>query len=239
MNTALYKNGAHPCGSVLVVDDQENNRMLLRDPLEAQGHTVTEASSGQQALDILSEKLPDVVLLDVMMPQLDGFEVCRRIKANAEWAHVPVLLVTALTERKERLMGIQAGANDFINKPVDMTDVVLRVRNAIQAKRLFDTAKESASLAAEMKALQQKLTHMIIREMRAPLAQGLELLGSLKAKSAGQWTKKDTQMAEQAWQIMRETSQRIEKLIEMGRFADKDSKNIVAIAQKPPKKAAA
>jgi two-component system sensor histidine kinase/response regulator len=237
MNTAFYQNGAYPCGAVLIVDDEENNRMLLRDPLEAQGHAVTEASSGQQALNLLSAKLPDVVLLDVMMPQLDGFEVCRRIKANAEWAHVPVLLVTALTERKERLTGIQVGANDFITKPVDVTDVVLRVRNAVQLKRLFDTAKESASLAGEMKALQQKLTHMIIREMRGPLVRQLEMLRSLKQKNSGQWTKKDTQMAEDAWQIANETSLRIEKLIEMGRVADKEGTKIVALSK--PQKAAA
>src|SRR5688572_25220298 len=162
MNTSFYQSGVHPCGSILIVDDQENNRLLLRDPLEAQGHTVTEARSGQEALKLLCEKLPDVILLDVMMPQLDGFEVCRQIKANAQWAHVPVLLVTALTDRKDRLTGMQAGANDFITKPVDLTDVVLRVRNAVQLKRLSDTSQESAKLATEMKALQQKLTHMII-----------------------------------------------------------------------------
>jgi DNA-binding response OmpR family regulator len=168
---------------------------------------------------------------------MDGYEVCRRIKANAQWAHVPVLLVTALTDRKERLTGMQAGANDFISKPIDLTDVLLRVRNAVQFKRLFDTAQESAKLTAEMKGLQQKLTHMIIREMRAPLAQGLDLLASLKGKDGKPWTKKDTQAAEQAWKIVHETSQRIEKLIEMGRSME--GKNIVAFAEKPGSKKAA
>ena len=134
-------------GFVLVVDDEEQNRSLLRDPLEARGYTVTEAESGLQALDKVAENPPDVVLLDLMMPKMDGFEVCRRLKAREETAHIPVLLVTALSERQERLMGIAAGANDFLMKPVDIHDVILRVRNAVYTKHLYDqlqTEKEKS-----------------------------------------------------------------------------------------------
>jgi len=125
-------------GSVLVVDDEEQNRTLLHDSLEAHGYEITEAANGLEALERVAERLPDVILLDVMMPQMDGFEVCRRLKQHPITAHVPILMVTALSERKERLMGIAAGANDFLNKPVDMQDVTLRVRNAIHGKHLHD-----------------------------------------------------------------------------------------------------
>lgn len=224
----IFLDSAHPCGSVLVVDDEESNRMLLRDPLEAQGHTVTEAASGQQALDSMSHNLPDVVLLDLMMPLMDGFEVCRRIKENSRWAHVPVLLVTGATDRKERLMAMQAGANDFLTKPIDLTDVILRVRNAVQMKKLFDTAQQNLRQAADLKALQQKLTHMIIRELRTPLGQAQELLGTLKEKSGKQWTKKDAQTAESAWKLVQQTTQRIEQLIEMGDAGAADTKSAAA-----------
>ena len=106
-------------GRVLVVDDEEPNRVLLRDWLEAQGHAVTEAADGEQALEAVGSTAPDVILLDVMLPRMDGFEVCRRLKADARTAPIPILLITALTDRQDRLAGIQAGANDFLTKPID------------------------------------------------------------------------------------------------------------------------
>src|ERR1017187_9592616 len=125
-------------GLVLIVDDEEQNRMLLRDPLEARGYEIAEAENGMVALAKIAARLPDVILLDVMMPQMDGFEVCRRLKTDSKTAHIPILMVTALSDRKERLMGIAVGANDFLNKPVDIQDVTLRVGNAVYAKRLHD-----------------------------------------------------------------------------------------------------
>lgn len=125
-------------GFVLVVDDEEQNRSLLRDPLEARGYEIAEAENGLLALEKVAARPPDVILLDLMMPQMDGFEVCRRLKMDVKTAHIPILIVTALSDRKERLMGIEAGANDFLNKPIDIQDVILRVGNAVYAKHLHD-----------------------------------------------------------------------------------------------------
>ena len=125
-------------GYVLVVDDEEKNRTLLCDPLEARGYEVGEAENGNEALQKIASRQPDVILLDLMMPRMDGFEVCRLLKKNAKTAHIPILMITALTQRGDRLLGIQAGANDFLNKPIDLQDVMLRVGNADYAKRLYD-----------------------------------------------------------------------------------------------------
>lgn len=125
-------------GYVLIVDDEEPNRILLRDPLEAHGYEVGEAENGLLALRQVAQRLPDAVLLDLMMPGMDGFQVCRHLKKDGRTAHVPILMVTALSERKERLQGIEAGANDYLNKPVDLQDLTLRVGNAVLTKRLFD-----------------------------------------------------------------------------------------------------
>src|SRR5580692_3461490 len=95
-------------GFVLVVDDEERNRTLLRDPLEALGHQVEEAENGMEALQRIAARPPDVILLDLMMPRMDGFEVCRRIRANIKTAHIPILIITALSDRGDRLVGIQA-----------------------------------------------------------------------------------------------------------------------------------
>src|SRR4030095_6007205 len=100
-----------PLGFVLVVDDEEQNRTLLRDALEARGYEVEEAENGMQALQRIATRPPDAILLDLMMPQMDGFEVCRRLRKDAPTAHIPILMVTALSERADRLMGIEAGAN--------------------------------------------------------------------------------------------------------------------------------
>src|SRR5687767_10986823 len=171
-----------PIGDLLIVDDEENNRMLLRDTLEAQGHVVREAKSGAEALRLIEENPPDAVLLDVMMPLMDGYAVCRRIKETSRSAHVPVLLITALTDRKERLMGIQAGANDFICKPIDLTDVTLRVRNAVQTKKLFDSLQATYQQSVDVHALQQKIVQMIILDTRSPLSQALQLLEPLRKR---------------------------------------------------------
>ena len=155
-----------PKGSVLVVDDEEQNRCLLRDPLEAHGYSVTEAESGVQALEEIATNPPDSILLDLMMPKMDGFEVCRRLKSSAKTAHIPILMVTALSERKERLMGIAAGANDFLNKPVDIQDVILRVSNAIYTKRLYDR------LQVEKERCDQLLLNILPKPIAARMKRG-------------------------------------------------------------------
>lgn len=156
-------------GRILVVDDEPLNRELLRDLLEANDYTVIEAEDGEGALEkVMSEKC-DVVLLDVLMPRMSGLDACRRMKGNLETAHIPVLMVTALTEREQRNLGIDAGANDYLTKPIDRRDVLLRVRNAVYAKRLYDKVQQDLAKLRELEALQDNLTHMIVHDMRSPL----------------------------------------------------------------------
>ncbi|MBU3920360.1 MAG: response regulator, partial [Alphaproteobacteria bacterium] len=104
---------------ILIVDDIEANRRLLQAKLEAQYHSVLLASSGPQALDMAAEHDPEIILLDVMMPGMDGFEVCRRLKANPATNHIPVVMVTALSDAEDRVRGLDAGAEDFLTKPID------------------------------------------------------------------------------------------------------------------------
>ena len=151
-------------GFVLVVDDEEQNRTLLRDPLEARGYEVEEAENGERALQKIAARPPDVILLDLMMPKMDGFEVCRRLRNDARTAHIPILMVTALSERKERLLGIQAGANDFLNKPVDIQDVILRVGNAVHAKRLHD----------QLQVEQEKSERLLLNILPRPIAERMK-----------------------------------------------------------------
>ncbi len=123
---------------VLVVDDILSNVKLLEAKLAAEYFEVVTAYNGEEALAKTEEHEPDIILLDVMMPGMDGFEVCRRIKSNPKSAHVPVVMVTALDQPSDRVAGLDAGADDFLTKPVDDAALFARVRSLVRLKMMTD-----------------------------------------------------------------------------------------------------
>ena len=125
-------------GRILVVDDVALNRQLLEAKLTLEYYDVACAGSGQEALDAIAAEQPDLVLLDVMMPEMDGYEVCRRIKADPDTAYIPVIMVTALDNTEDRVAGLEAGADDFLTKPVDDLALFARVKNLVRLKHMTD-----------------------------------------------------------------------------------------------------
>ncbi len=123
---------------VLVVDDVLHNVKLLEAKLSSEYFEVLTAMNGIDALEIIEKEQPDIILLDVMMPGMDGFEVCRRLKANPVSAHIPVIMVTALDQPKDRLTGLEAGADDFLTKPIQDLPLFARVRSLVRLKVLMD-----------------------------------------------------------------------------------------------------
>ena len=123
---------------ILVVDDIMPNVKLLEAKLKNEYYNVLCAYSGAEALEIVKKENPDLILLDVMMPEMDGFEVCRRIKADPQTEHIPVVMVTALTDAADRVNGLEAGADDFLTKPLDDTALIARVRSLIRLKMTMD-----------------------------------------------------------------------------------------------------
>ncbi len=133
-------------GRVLVVDDVEANVKLLEAKLSSEYFEVLSAYNGRSALEMAASELPDVILLDVMMPRMDGFEVCRQLKANRRTADVPVVMVTALSDVGNRLRGLEAGADDFLTKPVNDIALFARVRSLVRLKRMMEELRVRESI---------------------------------------------------------------------------------------------
>ncbi|RMB04474.1 PleD family two-component system response regulator [Eilatimonas milleporae] len=135
---------------VLVVDDVPPNVKLLEAKLTSEYFDVLTAFSGPEALEVISREHPDIVLLDVMMPGMDGFEVCRRIKADKVTAHIPVVMVTALDQPSDRVAGLDAGADDFLTKPVQDLALFARVRSLVRLKVMMDELRNREATGVNM-----------------------------------------------------------------------------------------
>jgi putative two-component system response regulator len=133
-------------GKVLVADDHEPTLLGMRDLLEAAGHAVYTASNGAEALALAASQRPDVILLDVVMPGMTGTSVCRELKQGPETRLTPIVLISGSGDRGTRLGGLQAGADDFLNKPIDAEELRVRVASAIRMKRLTDELDSAESL---------------------------------------------------------------------------------------------
>jgi two-component system, cell cycle response regulator len=144
---------------VLIVDDIPTNVRLLEARLSAEYYEVLTASSGAEALRICQAQDVDIVLLDVMMPEMDGFEVCRRLKANPKTHHVPVLMITALDQPSDKVQGLDAGADDFLSKPFDDTQLMARVKSLVRLKSLTDELRARA-LTGQQIAIEDALRAM-------------------------------------------------------------------------------
>jgi putative two-component system response regulator len=137
-------------GSVLVVEDQRPNLVLMVRLLTDQGYVVHTATDGEQALAAIREHNPDVVLLDVGLPGMDGFEVCRRIKQDPATRLTPVVIVTGLQAREHRMEGINAGADDFVGKPFNIEELRARVRSLIRLKRYTDDLESAEEVIVSL-----------------------------------------------------------------------------------------
>jgi class 3 adenylate cyclase/CheY-like chemotaxis protein len=134
---------------ILVVDDTPHNVKLLADLLSVKGYRVVTASSGAEALAAVEAERPTLVLLDVVMPGMSGYEVCRRIRENPAAGILPVIMVTALDPAQERIKGLEAGADDFLSKPINQPELLARVRSLLRIKELYDTVQAQAAQLAD------------------------------------------------------------------------------------------
>lgn len=148
--------------SILIIDDEPDNFDVIETLLDSENYELHYAPGGQQALDCLSSFQPDVILLDVMMPDLDGMEVCRRIKSDPQWQAVPIIMVTALTAKDDLARCIAAGADDFISKPVNGVELRARVHSMLRIKGQYEKLQNLLNLREDM-------VNMIVHDLRNPL----------------------------------------------------------------------
>jgi class 3 adenylate cyclase/CheY-like chemotaxis protein len=147
---------------ILIVDDNEMNRDILVTRLSTQGYELTQAADGEEALAAAKEQLPDLILLDVMMPKIDGIEVCRRLKGDANLPFMPIILVTAKAASSDVVAGLEAGADEYLTKPVDQMSLVARVKSVLRIKELHDqVTAQAADLAAWNKTLEQRVAEQL------------------------------------------------------------------------------
>ena len=133
---------------ILIADDNEANRDILARRLEAHGYNLIMAKDGEQALAAARSTLPDLILLDIMMPKMDGLEVCRQLKTDKSLPFIPIILVTALTDSKEIVAGLDAGGDEYVTKPIDQAALVARVRSTLRIKHLHDTVHDQSERLA-------------------------------------------------------------------------------------------
>ena len=178
-------------GSVLVVDDNPGDVFLAKTLLEEQGYAVFTAHNGHEALDIVNREHPDVVLSDVLMPEPDGFEVCRQIKRDPATRLIPVVLITGLHDLEDKIKGIDAGADDFLAKPFNFDELIARVRSLIRLKRFTDDLESAesviTSLALTIEARDQYTEGHCERLAEYSTALGAELGLNTDDLSALQW----------------------------------------------------
>ena len=176
---------------ILIVDDEIKNIRLFKAMLMSESYLTLEALSGEQALEMVSVVNPDLILLDVMMPGINGFDVCRKLKRAEETKIIPIVMVTALSEKAHRLEALEAGADDFLSKPVDRSELVVRAKSLLRIKTYHDELRARNSEIAEqneklreLQKIKEGLTHMIIHDLNNPLSSIIGALDLISLKES-------------------------------------------------------
>src|SRR5436853_7636440 len=164
---------------ILIADDNPMNLEILQTRLAIHGYEIVTAADGAEALAMASEKQPDLILLDVMMPRMDGIEVCRRLRSDPALPFTPIILVTAKSDSKDVIAGLEAGGDEYLTKPVDQPALVARVKSMLRIKALHDTVQAQAA-RLEAQATQLREWNQTLEQRVAEQVTQVERLGRLK-----------------------------------------------------------
>jgi signal transduction histidine kinase len=205
-------------GSVLVVEDQQYDRELLVRVLRSDGHRVTTAVSGREGLEMMDRVNPDVVLCDVIMPGMTGLDFCRAVKARRAATFVPVLLVTGKTDREDLLAGFQAGADDYIVKPIESRELKARVRTMVRIHQLQTELQEKSSKLADAKRDMEEFLHAVSHDLRAPMISLAGLASMLAREHSAELSQQGGRVVEQLKASAGSMSALVNHLVEFARM---------------------
>ncbi len=162
---------------ILVVDDDQRNVRLMESILRSNGYVVSKAFDGEEALRLVDSEKPDLVLLDVMMPKMSGFEVCQRLKGRYETRLLPIIMVTALNALEDKVQALEIGADDFLSKPINKVELLAKVRATLRVKSLQDEVERHKRQLEErnqelvrMQGFKESMTQMVVHDLKNPLA---------------------------------------------------------------------
>jgi len=228
----LEKDIEKQSGKILIVDDNLDILNLVSFWLRAAGYKTVPAENGREGLDLASTEAPDAILLDVMMPDIDGYEVCQRLKANEETKDIPVLFVSAKTEIDDRIMGLSSGGHDYICKPIEPQELLARVDAALRIKRMQDELKQKIALQVELDRAHQLLMHQ----------DKMATLGELAASIAHEVNNPLTIISGNAELLMRQVTfadptiqKRLERIYTNAQRAAERLRSLLTIARPDPK----
>jgi len=192
-------------GNILVVDDTFENLDLLSSVLGQEGYEVRPVSEGRMALRAVEVELPELILLDINMAPMNGYEVCERLKQDARTKDIPVIFVSALDETLDKLRAFSLGAVDYVTKPYQMPEVLARVRTHLQLRRTQQALERSYSELRQLEALRDELVHMVVHDLRSPLTAlicNLSFLRTELADTVSEQIAEDIESADAAANMM-------------------------------------
>jgi len=169
---------------VLLVDDEEVNLDLMEQLVTAEGYEVIRATDGETALEMVKTSKPDVIFLDIVMPQMNGLEVLRKIKTSPFSYAIPVIMVTAISGQEERVKAIQAGADDFITKPFDRIELGARLKSLMRLKSIHDRLENNYLTLKEMQKNRETLTQKVVSDFQTPMKVIKEAMDAVSEESS-------------------------------------------------------
>lgn len=200
---------------ILIIDDEPDVFDVLEGILFKEGHQLNYAPNGVEAIKFLESSLPDLIILDLMIPDCDGIEICRQIKQVPEWEHIPIIIITALNSKETLAQCLDAGADDFIAKPVSSVEVRARVRAMLRLKKQYDQLEKSNHKLEQLLQLREDMAHAVIHDLRTPIFTILLAAELLKQTSL---TVKQTQKLNQIEQSGQRLNSMIDSLLLMAKL---------------------
>jgi len=221
--------------TLLIVDDKPQNLRLISDFLAEQGFELMLTRSGAQALEKIQREMPDLVLLDVTMPEMDGFEVCRRLKLDARTASVPVIFMTALDDTAHKVQGFRLGAVDYITKPIQREELLARIQHHVKLYTLEKELRAKSDDLAQKNAELEAYAHTIAHSLKTPLAAAIRFLEILQKFKAEGLAAEQRDLLQKSSSALAMTGEAVDALLLLSTIAQQsvdmqplDMKNVVA-----------